>query len=70
MKRITLIFIIISFIAASVSFAEDKISIKPLVGTWVNTDYHKINKDGKWVVKPYITLDVFDEGDRTERNKA
>ena len=65
MKRIVLIFVLISFLATSVSFAEDKISIDPVVGTWVNKDYDKVQKWGKFIVNPDFTYEGFNDPTRT-----
>jgi len=61
MKTRTLIIVIVLLLVVSVSFAEDKISIDPMVGTWINTDYDKIDKWGKFIIKPDFTIEAFDD---------
>jgi len=65
MKIRTLLLMMLLLFAISFSFAEDNFSINPLVGSWVNTDYYKIQKDGKWIIKSDFTLDAFDDPTRT-----
>jgi hypothetical protein len=65
MKSLTLILLIISFLATSGSFAGDKIAIDPVVGTWVNKDYDKVQKYGKFIVNPDFTVDGFNDPTRT-----
>ena len=66
MKTRTLLLMMLLLFAVCFSFAEDNFSIKPLVGTWVNTDYNnKTHKDGKWIIKSDFTLDAFDDPTRT-----
>jgi hypothetical protein len=66
MKSVTLVLVITLLFAASVSFAEDKISIDPVVGTWVNTDYDKISKWGKIIIIPDFTREIFWDPTRKE----
>jgi hypothetical protein len=66
MKSIALVLVITLIFAASVSFAEDKISIDPVVGTWVNPDYDKISKLGKIIIKPDFTREAFWDPTRKE----
>ena len=65
MKTRMLILMIVLSILVSLSFAEDKTSIDPIIGTWVNTDYDKIFKFGKFIVKPDYAIDAFDDPART-----
>jgi hypothetical protein len=61
MKSIALVLVITLIFTASVSFTEDKISIEPVVGTWINTDYDKIDKWGKFIIKSDFTIEAFDD---------
>jgi hypothetical protein len=61
MKTMMFVIVITLILAISVSIAGDKISIDPVVGIWVNTDYDKIGKWGKFIIKPDFAIEAFDD---------
>ena len=65
MKKRMIVLVIVFVVVISFSFAENNYSINPIVGTWINDDYNKVQKYGKFMVNPDYTIDAFNDPTRT-----
>jgi hypothetical protein len=66
MKPTTLILVIVLFIAVSISFADDKITIEDTYGTWVNPDYEWGIYEEVIILNPDGTIVGYDKETDTE----
>ena len=66
MKTRTLVLVIVTLFAVSVSFADDKITIEDTYGTWVNSDYNVVYKPAKSIYYSDGTYEIFSREIDTE----
>ena len=57
---------IVLFLAVSLSFGEDKISIDDIYGTWVNPDYNEKGQYAKIINNPDGTYEWYSKDTDTE----
>jgi len=66
MKTRAFVLTIVLLIAVPLSFADDKISIDDIYGTWVNPDYNEKGQYAKWVDHPDGTYELYSVMDYPE----